>query len=267
MILEPIGYFEAQQRYSYDAARQGALAGENRGVVVLNPGCNYEQALQDLGGFSHSWLLYQFHHNPNWKPLVMPPRGIRKVGVFASRAPYRPNPIGLSCVELVAINGLRLEVRNHDLLDGTPILDIKPYLPYADSVPEATTSWLAELDDSPWQINFAPSAEQQLAWLEGRGAGCIRGFILQQLAEQPLNVKKKRLRPLDTGAWEIAYRTWRICFIAHSEDRVIDIQMVYSGYTAEELHDSADPYGDKAIHHAFQETFALASSRNRAGRP
>lgn len=255
MTIEPIGFFEARQQYPYDAARQGALAGENHGVITLNPGCNYEQALQDLDGFSHIWLLYQFHHNAHWKPLIMPPRGIRKVGVFASRAPYRPNPIGLSCVELIAIDGLRIEVRSHDLLDGTPILDIKPYLAYADSVPEATTGWLAEIDNSPWQITFAPAAEQQLAWLEGRGSGCIRRFLLQQLAEQPLNVKKKRLRPCDTGAWEIAYRTWRIRFAARADERVIDIQRIYSGYTAEDLHDATDPYADKAIHRAFQEEF------------
>jgi len=258
MTIEPIGYFEARQQYPYDTARQGALAGENHGVVTLVPGCNYEQALQDLDGFSHIWLLYQFHHNPHWKPLTMPPRGKRKVGVFASRAPYRPNPIGMSCVELAGIDGLRLEVRYHDLLDGTPILDIKPYLPYADSVPHATCGWLAELDDSPWRIAFESAAEQQLAWLESRGAGCIRGFLLQQLAEQPLNGKKKRLRLLDGGSatWEIAYRTWRVRFAARSEERAIDIQRVYSGYNDRELHDSADPYGDKALHRAFQTEFS-----------
>ncbi len=262
MTFEPIGVFSAPQQYPYDAARQGTLAGENHGVVILNPGCNYEQALQDLDGFSHLWLLYQFHHNPNWKPLILPPRGLRKVGVFASRAPYRPNPIGLSCVELVAVHGLRVEVRNHDLLDGTPILDIKPYLPYADSVPEATGGWIEEISETPWQITTAPPAEEQLVWLEQHSLGCIRPFLLQQLTEQPFNTKKKRLRLLEDGALEIAYRTWRIRFTACPEERQIELQAIYSGYTAKEIRDTTDLYKDKKLHCNFQAVFSPKQSQS-----
>ena len=124
MHFEPIGTFHCTARYPYDAARQSPIAESNGGCVLLEIGHNHEQALQDLEGFSHIWLIYVFHHNPNWRPMVQPPRASRKVGVFASRAPYRPNPIGLSCVELISIQGLCVNVGPHDLLDGTPILDI-----------------------------------------------------------------------------------------------------------------------------------------------
>ena len=87
MHLEPIGTFHCEARYPYDAARQSPITESNGGKIVLEKGHNYEQALQELGGFSHIWLIYGFHHNQNWKPMVQPPRASRKVGVFASRAP------------------------------------------------------------------------------------------------------------------------------------------------------------------------------------
>ena len=255
MQIEPIGFFRALQHYPYDAARQGALAPETRGEVVLERGRNFEQALQDLDGFSHIWLLFQFHQNERWKPVVQPPRGHRKVGVFACRAPYRPNPIGLSCVELLRVDGLRIEVRGHDLLDGTPILDIKPYLAYADSVPGATRGWLDEIEDARWGVSCSPEASVQLDWLEAQGAGCVRDFLVQQLSERPLDTKKKRLTRLEANAWEIAYRTWRIRFSPCPETHRIEIESVRSGYTPQEIREEDDPYRDKDLHAAFRTRF------------
>ena len=103
------------------------------------------KTLQDLGGFSHLWVLSWFHLARGYRSQVMPPRDTRKRGVFATRAPQRPNPIGLSCVRLVCIDKRRLHIADHDLLDGTPVLDLKPYLPYADSVPGAAIGYVAEL--------------------------------------------------------------------------------------------------------------------------
>ncbi len=255
MHIEPIGTFHCAARYSYDAARQPAVAEASAGHILLEQGYNYEQALQDLDGFSHIWLIYLFHHNSNWKPMAQPPRASRKVGVFASRAPYRPNPIGLSCVELLSIQGLRLNVGPHDLLDGTPILDIKPYLPYADSFPEATCGWVGDVAKDLWEVCFTPNAEQQLAWLEQAGVQAIRAFLQQQLREFPFNQQRKRIRQLDDTHWEIAYRTWRVGYGVDEAARQLVVHTVRSAYSDEDLLNLEDRYEDKALHREFRNTF------------
>src|SRR6266404_1671756 len=100
ITLEPIGIFKASSKHPYEARRQAADdSGNSWGEIHLNPGQDFEQAVEDLEGFERIWIIYQFHHNTDWKPKVTPPRGPRiKRGVFATRAPYRPNALGLSCV-------------------------------------------------------------------------------------------------------------------------------------------------------------------------
>lgn len=105
-----------------------------------------EQMLQDLAGFERIWLIFAFHLSDGWKNTVKPPRGGPKRGVLATRSPHRPNSIGLSAVELLKIEGRVLHLRGVDLLDGTPVLDIKPYVPYADAFPAAKAGWIDELD-------------------------------------------------------------------------------------------------------------------------
>jgi tRNA-Thr(GGU) m(6)t(6)A37 methyltransferase TsaA len=141
--LQPIGIVRAAQRVHHDAPRQSGLGRGGDGVIEVRQGL--QNALQDLGGFSHLWVLSWFHLARGYRSKVMPPRDTRKRGVFATRAPQRPNPIGLSCVRLVCIDKRRLHIADHDLLDGTPVLDLKPYLPYADSVPGAAIGYVAEL--------------------------------------------------------------------------------------------------------------------------
>ena len=251
MQVQPIGVFHCSEKHPYDAARQGTVALDSTGRVELDAGQNFEQALQDLKGFSHIWLLFQFHHNNAWKPLVQPPRGRRKVGIFASRAPYRPNSIGMSCVRLLSVAGRTFEVADHDLLDGTPILDIKPYLRYADCFPEATLGWLEEIDTPTWSVSFGESALEQVRWLESNGVACLAAFLVQQLSDEPFNRKRKRLRQLGDCEWEIAYRTWRARFTADETQHTIAIESVASGYSAEELASALDQYSDKALHRLY----------------
>lgn len=106
-----------------------------------------ETALRDLQGFARIWLIFAFHLSEGWAPLVQPPRGPRtKRGVLATRSPHRPNAIGLSAVELVAVEGRTLRLRGVDLLDGTPVLDLKPYVPYADAFPGIAAGWIDAVD-------------------------------------------------------------------------------------------------------------------------
>lgn len=104
------------------------------------------EVLRDLEGFERIWVIFAFHRSEGWKALVRPPRGKVKRGVLATRSPHRPNALGLSAVELVAVEGHTLRVRGMDLLDGTPVLDIKPYVPYADAFPAAKAGWIDAVD-------------------------------------------------------------------------------------------------------------------------
>ena len=123
--------------------RQSGLVEELRSTIVFEPEYRNPDALRGLEGFSHLWLIWGFSENrhEDWQPTVRPPRlgGNERMGVFATRSPYRPNPLGLSCVEIESINmdTSTIYVRGADLMDGTPIYDIKPYIRYADSRPDA----------------------------------------------------------------------------------------------------------------------------------
>ena len=249
-----IGVFRSGARFPYEARRQGAddTSGDI-GMIELAPGQQFEQALEGLEGFERIWILYRFHHNTHWKPKVLPPRGPRvKQGVFATRSPYRPNQIGMSAVELVRIDGRKIFVRSHDLLDGTPILDLKPYLPYADAFPAARMGWVEGLESEAFQVRFAERAETQLFWLEANGVSQLRGFLAGQLEFDPLDDSRKRVSRLENGRYRLAYRTWRADFEFDESARVITVQSIASGYSDLDLEAHADPYSDKGLHREFR---------------
>ena len=146
--------------------RQSGLVDELTGRVVFEEKYRVAEALRGLEGFSHIWLIWQFSESlrEDWSPTVKPPRlgGNRRMGVFATRSPFRPNPIGLSCVRLERVEygtpeGPLLIVRGADLMDGTPIYDIKPYLPYADCHPEATDGFAGPVRGDALTVDFPPA--------------------------------------------------------------------------------------------------------------
>ena len=145
--------------------RQSGLVEGLRSLVVFEPEFRVPEALRGLEGFSHLWLIWQFHQaqREGWSPTVRPPRrgGNTRMGVFATRSPFRPNPIGLSCVRLEEIRPMEglghvLVVSGADMMDGTPVYDIKPYLPYADCHPEALGGFAQEAWREPLQVEIAP---------------------------------------------------------------------------------------------------------------
>ncbi|MDQ6997066.1 MAG: tRNA (N6-threonylcarbamoyladenosine(37)-N6)-methyltransferase TrmO [Mariprofundus sp.] len=144
--MQAIGVVHSSYRERFATPRQPVLDKAMPAEIRLNAGLNLHQALQDLDSFSHIWVIYWMHLNKGWNPTVTPPRGpkIRR-GLFATRAPHRPNSIGLSAVRLKAIKGRTLHIESHDMLDGTPVLDIKPYLPYADAITDASSGWLEDV--------------------------------------------------------------------------------------------------------------------------
>lgn len=148
----PIGTINSPYTRRIDAPHQstvveGTESGEPALATLTLADWVDGQALKDLAGFERIWLIFSFHLSKGWKSAVKPPRGGPKRGVLATRSPHRPNSIGLSAVELIGIEGRSLHLRGVDLLDGTPVLDIKPYVPYADAFPDARSGWIDELDD------------------------------------------------------------------------------------------------------------------------
>ena len=151
--------------------RQSGLAEKVRALVVFEPEFRNADALRGIEGFSHLWLIWGFDRvrREGWSPTVRPPRlgGNRRVGVFATRSPFRPNPIGLSCVRLLGVDsgyseGPALVVAGADMTDGTPIFDIKPYLPYADCRPDALGGYTDALPERRLEVDFPPELQNKL---------------------------------------------------------------------------------------------------------
>ncbi len=244
--IKPIGYFRADAEERYAVGRQSGLI-KNQGKIVLNAGCQFEQALQDLEGFERVWLIYGFHKNVNWKPKILPPRGEKKRGVFATRSPHRPNFLGLSCVKLKSVKRLAIEIEEHDLLDGTPIFDIKPYIVYADSFPTAKQGWVDELEtQKKFTLHWSPKALQKADYLKVHGDILIEKNINPRLEVNPLPTKNNRIHLLKEELYEIAYKSWRISF--KIEDQTVHICDIYSGY---KLGETNSKWNDLPIHEAF----------------
>lgn len=144
MEIRPIAHIRSDFSEKFGIPRQSGLVEELTAEVVFEPQYRVPEAFRGIEGFSHLWLIWEFSRSRGWSPTVRPPRlgGNKRLGVFATRSPFRPNPIGLSCVRLAEVRqdrglGPVLVVAGADLMDGTPIYDIKPYLPYADCKPDA----------------------------------------------------------------------------------------------------------------------------------
>ena len=151
----PIATIRTGFTTKFGVPRQSGLVPELKGTVVFKPEYRNPDALRGLEGFSHIWLIWEFSEavRDDWSPTVRPPRlgGNTRMGVFATRSPFRPNPIGLSCVKLDSIelstpDGPILHVSGADLMDGTPIYDIKPYIPYTDCQPDATEGFTGSVE-------------------------------------------------------------------------------------------------------------------------
>ncbi len=258
ITLNPIGIIRTPYIDRCDAPRQpGAAAESASGKIILNTGNNYEQALEDLEGFEKIWLIYQFHRNTNWKPKVLPPRGDRiKRGVFATRSPHRPNPIGLSLVTLLEVDGRNLYVEGVDILDKSPIFDIKPYLPYAEAFPNAQCGWLEEtinIEENREKLTFIISqvAQEQLDWLESNHRISLLPIAERVLGNDPLPHPSKRIFKEKNGGYAIAIKSWRI-FYRIEENKII-IERVGSGYTAEALMIEEAAIHQKEAHAAFHQ--------------
>jgi tRNA-Thr(GGU) m(6)t(6)A37 methyltransferase TsaA len=236
LTLEPIGYLRNALATKVEAARQPRAAAGAPARIELLPDRNFEHALEDLASWELIWVIFWFHLNSGWRPKVLPPRSTTgRKGVFSTRSPHRPNPIGMSVVRLERVEGLNLYIRDADMLDGTPVLDIKPYIAYTDAHPDAGTGWLREAnptEGAPVQptdplrayiVQFDALAADQAAWIEVHTGLAIRARIDSTLALGPEPHPYRRIRRLGDGM-QLAVKEWRIGFtVSERKVRVLEI--------------------------------------------
>lgn len=173
MEIKPIAYIRTDFPEKFGIPRQSGLAKTLRGRIVFEPEYRNPDALSGLEEFSHIWLIWEFSANrstSSWQPTVRPPRlgGNAHMGVFATRSPFRPNPLGLSCVKMDSIeflspDGPVINVCGADLMDGTPVYDIKPYIKYADSRPEAVCGYVDRLEEKSLRVVFPSGLADRVA--------------------------------------------------------------------------------------------------------
>ncbi|MCB1774082.1 MAG: tRNA (N6-threonylcarbamoyladenosine(37)-N6)-methyltransferase TrmO [Gammaproteobacteria bacterium] len=197
--LEPVAVMRSPFDEKFGIPRQSGLSDHATGEVVFLPPYDDPAMLDQLDGFSHVWLTFRFNANveAGWRPRVRPPRlgGNREVGVWASRSPFRPNALGLSVVrlcEVVTAPRPLLRVAGVDLLDGTPILDVKPYLPYSDAIPGAQAGYATDAPQPMLPVRFAT---QPAEWFTAHGDEKLRALVVDVLALDPRPAYRDAVEP------------------------------------------------------------------------
>jgi tRNA-Thr(GGU) m(6)t(6)A37 methyltransferase TsaA len=259
LVVRPIGFVRSPFEELAQAPRQPRAAEGVRGRIELVSGLSLEDAVEDLAGWEYVWILFWFDRSIGWKPKVLPPRSERKRGVLATRAPHRPNPIGMSVVKLISVSGLVLEIEDLDLVDGTPVLDIKPYVPWTDAIPSAKTGWLETpggvlpggdrpADPRPtWDVAIDARADAQLAWLKEHGVD-LRDRIVAALSLGPQPHAYRRIKIDERGA-RMNVKEWTVRFT--TRDDTIVVTAIETGRRASELQKPGSE-----LHLAFVTKFA-----------
>lgn len=217
--LTPVGIIHSCFTQKFGIPRQPRLASAATAVLELYPPWNRAESVRELETFSHLWLVFLFHQHMDKEVrlTVRPPRlgGNKRIGVFASRSSFRPNPIGMSAVQLEKVDyqrGVRLHLRGIDLLDGTPVLDIKPYLPYSDCINDAVSPLMPDAPELVAEVCFSDMASEQCVKLQDQHPE-MRLLIVQLLQQDP--------RPAYHDQPQRRYRMqlwqWDVCFYGNRQ--------------------------------------------------
>jgi tRNA-Thr(GGU) m(6)t(6)A37 methyltransferase TsaA len=224
MEIKPIAYMKNDYKEKFGIPRQSGLVKSIVSKIVFEPDYRDNNCLRGIEGYSHLWLIWQFSENAEagWSPTVRPPRlgGNVRMGVFATRSPFRPNPIGLSCVELEKVEygeeGPVLYVKGADLMDGTPILDIKPYVPYADSHPEALSGFAGDVFEHRMEVEISDELLKEIPEEK-------REALLEILAQDPrpgYQREEERIYGIGYGDKNIRFRGTKERLIVTAVDDV-----------------------------------------------
>jgi tRNA (adenine37-N6)-methyltransferase len=268
LVVTPIGVVRSPFPDRASAPRQPAAARGIPGTIELFPDGRYAHALEDLDRFRYVWVLFWFHLNEGWRSKVLPPRSAERRGVFATRSPYRPNPIGMSVLRLERIEGLVLHVQDVDMIDGTPVLDVKPYLPYTDAVADADHGWLDDAPPAPrtekppadprraYEVTFTESALAQLGFLRERIGVDLAPRIMDVLALGPSPHPYRRIKK-DGDGFRLAVQEWRVRF--RVDGAKVTVERVMSGYRPSVLFGGTEP--ELAAHREYAERFGIDGDR------
>lgn len=217
--FEQIGVIRSPYKEKFAVPRQPGLVKSCGGELHLMAPYNQADAVRGLEDFSHLWILFVFHQTMEggWRPTVRPPRlgGNARMGVFATRSTFRPNPVGMSLVELKGVHCHKdqviLELGSLDLVDGTPVVDIKPYLPFAEALPEARASYAQEAPQAETLVSFTPELAAELPRLEKRYPR-LGDFIVEVLSQDPRPAYRKEEEAGKTYAvWLLDFNVrWRV---------------------------------------------------------
>lgn len=211
MELKIIGHIQTDFPTKFGLPRQSTLATSLKGRIILEPEYRIAEAFRGIEGYSHLWLIWQFSESKkdNWSATVKPPRlgGKVRMGVFATRSPYRPNPIGMSCVKLESLEwdeklGPILTVSGIDMMDGTPILDIKPYLPYVDAHPEAEGGFGSSVKDHRLSVKFQEELWNRLP--QDKRDGALE--MLQQDPRPPYHNHPEQIYKIAYAGYDIHFQ-------------------------------------------------------------
>lgn len=284
LTLRPIGFVrsayaepvQAPRQPGTDDGRVGSGGGGGRptgeALIELVGGLDLEQAIADLVGFDRIWAIVWFDRNTTWRTRVLPPRGGRtKRSVLATRSPHRPNPLGLSALRLLEVRGRTLRVGEVDLLDGTPVLDLKPYIPYADAFPDARAGWVDEIEREQaegeavrFEVVWSPLATEQASWLRERHGVVVGEAAVRALARDPAPHPYRRILRSRAGELLIAEKSWRLFFVV--EGARVTIARIGSGYRADALLGAPATLLDGLAHVAFQARWPRTDADELGGR-
>lgn len=259
--FKAIGYVRTSSRYRYEMPRQAAFSGVPAFIEWVKEDPGYAEAAKDLAGFDRIWVLFCFHLNwDHWNSMVRPPVSPdgKKYSLFATRSPHRPNPIGLSCVKLLSVEKNGLFIGPCDILDGTPVFDIKPYIPEVDAFPDSAAGWHDRIKDTGYEVSFTENFLAKSRFLASLSSLDVENFCRIQLKYSPLDSSRKRVKKMDAGErkYRIGCRTWQVIFQLDEEKKQILVEELFSNYTEEELlPGSPDKYNDKDFHRAFLASF------------
>jgi len=240
LTMKPIGVIRTDMQTKFQSPHQPSGATHEESTIHLVPGNQFHVAVQDLASFDRIWLIWWFHRNESWRPLVLPPRGeAKKRGVFATRSPHRPNPIGITCVPLLGVDGLTIRIGSSDLVDGTPILDIKPYIPEVDAFPNASSGWLHEVAEylaapPKYQLALSPRANEQLTWLRTEWQIDFLPRVTEVLTRDPRPHRTRRIKRVESDTFRMGCGPWRVVFSLR--DELVTIEEITSGYSRYLLH-------------------------------
>lgn len=230
--INPIGIVKSPYKEKFAVPRQPRLVEQIESYIVMNPPFDNEQCFRGLSDFSHIWLIFGFNQviNKSFRPMVRPPRlgGNTKVGVFATRSPFRPNNLGLSAVKFNGVyikdNQFRVSFLGGDLVDGTPIYDIKPYINFSDSVSNAISGFAME-KPLKYEVEFSNLAKEQIGKKAPNQYPFLQQLIEDIISYDPRPAYKKKLTE-DTNIYAVALYDFDIQFSFKENNKVLVVSVV-----------------------------------------